>query len=48
MSKEDRKYLRSVKKMTPSLEVFKRMVQILTNVQQKTDQLLKISLFEKV
>jgi len=41
MNEEDRKYLRSVKKLRPSLEVFKRMVQILKGVQQKTDQMLK-------
>lgn len=40
MSEEDRKYLRSVKKMMPSFEVFEKMVQILTNVQKQTDQLL--------
>lgn len=43
MSEEDRKYLRSVGKMRPSLEVFKKMVQILANVQEKTNQLLKTS-----
>lgn len=40
MSEEDRKYLRSLEKMTPSFEVFEKMVQILTNLQTKTDQLL--------
>ena len=44
MNEEDRKYLRSVKKMGPSLEVFKKMVAILTNVQEQTNQLLKTSL----
>lgn len=48
MSEEDRKYLRAVKKMRPSFEVFKRMVAILTNIQEKTDQLLKTSLLGKV
>ncbi len=44
MSDEDREYLKSTEKITPSLEVFEKMVQILTNVQEKTDQLLKASL----
>lgn len=48
MSEEDRKYLISVKKMRPSLEIFKKMVEILANVQEKTDQLLKTSLSVKV
>lgn len=43
MSEEDRKYLRSTKKMTPSLEIFKKMVEILKNVQEQTDQMLKTS-----
>ena len=47
MSDEDRKFLRSTKKMTPSLEVFKSMVEILKNVQEKTDQLLQNSLLGK-
>ena len=44
MSDEDRKFLRSTKKMTPSFEVFKKMVAILTNIQEQTNQLLKTSL----
>ena len=48
MSEEDRKYLRSVKKMRPSFEVFEKMVQILTSMQSKTDQLLQNSLLLKV
>ena len=48
MSEEDRKYLRSVKKLRPSFEVFEKMVQILKNVQEQTDQLLKNSLLGKV
>lgn len=47
MSEEDRKYLRSVKKMRPSLEVFKKMVEILNNIQDQTNQLLKTSLLGK-
>lgn len=48
MNEEDRKYLRSAKKMRPSLEVFKKMVEILKNVQEQTNQLLKTSLLQKV
>lgn len=44
MSEEDKKYLRWTKKMRPSLEVFEKMVQILTEMQEKTDQLLNIFL----
>jgi hypothetical protein len=40
MSDEDIKYLRSAERMRPSFEVFKRMVKILTGVQEKTDRLL--------
>ena len=47
MSDEDRKYLRSIKKMRPSLEVFKKMVEILKNVQEQTNQLLQNSLLGK-
>lgn len=47
MSDEDRKFLRSAKKMMPNLEVFEKLVRILTNVQEKTDQLLKTSLSVK-
>ena len=47
MNDEDREFLRSTKKMTPSLEVFERMVQILTNVQEQTNQILKNSLLGK-
>lgn len=48
MNGEDKKYLRSVKKIRPSFEIFERMVQILTQVQAKTDQLLQNSLLGKV
>ena len=48
MSEEDRKYLRSVRFRRPSFEVFEKMVQILKNVQEQTDQLLKNSLLGKV
>ena len=48
MNEEDRKYLRSVKKMRPSFEVFEKMVEILTALQAKTDQLLQKSLLVKV
>lgn len=41
MNDEDRKYLRSEKKMRPRIEVFERMVQILAGVQKKSDQLLQ-------
>ncbi len=44
MSEEDRRYLRIQKNMTPSLEVFKRLVKILTSIETKTDQLIKNSL----
>lgn len=47
MSEEDRKYLRAVKKMRPSFEIFKKMVEILNNVQEQTNQLLKTSLSVK-
>lgn len=40
MNDEDRKFLQSVKNMTPSSEIFKRLVQILAAEQEKTDQLL--------
>lgn len=40
MNDEDKKYLRLEKKKTPSLEVFKGMVQILANTQEKASQLL--------
>lgn len=43
MNDEDRKYLKSVEKKRPSLEVFKRMVSILAQTQGKTDQLLTIA-----
>lgn len=39
MNDEDRKYLRFLEKKRPSLEVFERMVQILTNTQRETEQL---------
>ncbi|MBI2613272.1 MAG: hypothetical protein HYW62_00650 [Candidatus Levybacteria bacterium] len=48
MSEEDRKYLRSTAKMRPSFEIFEKMVEILTQVQTKTDQLLQNSLLQKV
>ncbi|MDO8583234.1 MAG: hypothetical protein Q7R51_01780 [bacterium] len=44
MNEEDKKYLKAAKKMRSSLEVFERLVQILSNIQDKTDQLLKTSL----
>jgi len=47
MSEEDREYLRSVKKMMPSFEVFEKMVEILKSVQEQTNQLLKTSLLGK-
>lgn len=40
MNDEDRKYLRSEKKMRPGIKVFERMIQILADVQKKSDQLL--------
>lgn len=39
MNDEAREYLKSLEEKGPSLEVFKRMVQILTNAQKKTEQL---------
>lgn len=45
MGEEDRRYLRSVRKMRPSLEVFEKMVEILRDVQEKTDQLLKTRIY---
>lgn len=48
MNEEDKKYLRSVSLRRPSLEVFEKMVQILANIQSKTDQLLQNSLLGKV
>jgi len=47
MSDEDRKYLKSVKNLQPSLEVFNRMVEILKNTQGKIDYLLRNSLLGK-
>ena len=47
MSEEDRKYLRNIKKMGTSQEVFKKLVEILKGVQEKTDQLLQTSLLGK-
>lgn len=47
MSEEERKFLKSTKRMTPSFEVFKKMVAILANIQEKTDQLLKTSILGK-
>jgi hypothetical protein len=43
MNNEDKKYLKSAEKMRPSLEVFNRMVQILTQTQEKANQLLNIA-----
>ena len=43
MSDEDRKYLRFVKKLRPSIDVFGRLVQILTKVQDETNRILKNS-----
>ncbi len=40
MNDEDRKYLQSVRKMRPSLEIFSGMVRILENTHKHTDQLL--------
>lgn len=48
MSEEDRKYLRLVKKLSPSIDIFRQLVRILTKVQDETDQLLKTSLLSKV
>jgi hypothetical protein len=48
MNDEDRKYLRYVKRLRPSLEVFERMVQILKNIQEQTNQLLKTSSLNRV
>ncbi len=39
MSNDDRLYIKSVKKKVPTLDVFKRMVQILTNMQKEVDRL---------
>lgn len=47
MSDEDKKYLRSVNIRRPSFEVFEKMVQILSKVQEKTNHLLKNSLLVK-
>jgi hypothetical protein len=43
MNDEDRKYLRSIEKMWPSLEIFSKMVGILKNEQKQTDQLLAVA-----
>lgn len=42
MNDEARKYLRFLEKKRPSLEVFSSMVQILSQVQEKTDQLQNV------
>ncbi|MDZ4227905.1 MAG: hypothetical protein U1E54_01535 [Candidatus Levybacteria bacterium] len=39
MNDEDRKYLKSVERVSPNFEIFNKMVQILTNVRKETDQL---------
>lgn len=44
MNNDDRRYLKALGKMTPTIEVFKEMVQILANLQTKTDQILKNAL----
>lgn len=43
MNSEDKKYLRYLGKQTPRFEVFEEMVQLLRNLQAKTDQVLKAS-----
>lgn len=48
MSEEDRRYLRNIKKMGISQEVFEKLVEILKGVQNKTDDLLKTTLLAKV
>lgn len=47
MNEEDIEFLKSVKNKRPSSEIFEKMVQILKNTQEKSDQLLKDSLSEK-
>lgn len=49
MNNEDRKYLRSVRKIGPSFEVFSKMAQILTKIRKETDRLgtvLDVTLLE--
>lgn len=46
MNDEDRKFLQSIKNMSPNSEVFQRLVKILKVEQEKSDQLLKDSLSE--
>lgn len=48
MSDEDRRYLRNLKKMGTSQEVFEKLVEILKGIQSKTDDLLKTTLLAKV
>lgn len=40
MSDEDRRYLRFLNRRRPGLEVFVQMVEMLTNTQKRTDQIL--------
>jgi len=40
MNDEDKKYLRSIRKFSPNLEVFNKMVRILESEQEKVSQLL--------
>lgn len=44
MNEEDRRYLKSIRKVRLNLEVFENMVKILKKVQEKTDRLLSDSL----
>ncbi len=48
MNDEDRKFLKSVKEMRPSFEIFKKMVRILNGVEEQTNKLLKNSLLKKI
>lgn len=40
MNDEDKRYLRSARKIRPGFEVFNRMVQILSSVEKKTELLV--------
>lgn len=40
MNDADKKYLKDVEKLQPSLEIFNKMVQILKSMEEETNQLL--------
>ncbi|MBI4089456.1 MAG: hypothetical protein HY424_01975 [Candidatus Levybacteria bacterium] len=43
MNSEEKKYLRSIKKMAPTYEIFTTLAAMLRRLQSKVDQLLKNS-----